>query len=101
MRQLKIYWIPQVPMKSFDIPVRNLREGKLLLDVLADYDAFQFENNIKPDYSNTGGLMVLADDGEWEDWYDDNGDSVETLTDEQIDFYDLQQEVEDAKENAN
>ena len=40
------------------------------MDVLADYDKFQFENNIKPDYSNAGGLEIF-ENGEWPDWYDE------------------------------
>lgn len=40
------------------------------MDVLAEYDLFQFENKVKPDYSNMGGLLMF-EDGEWVDWYDD------------------------------
>lgn len=75
-RDLRVWWIPQVPMKAFYTPVRNLREAKLLLDVLANYDAFQFENNIKPDYANAGGLEVF-EDGEWSDWYDEDGNDID------------------------
>ena len=67
---LKVWWIPQIPGKSFEWPVRNLREAKMLLNVLAEYDMFQFNHNIKPDYANTGGLMGF-EDGEWVDWCDD------------------------------
>jgi len=38
-------------------------------DTLARYDAFQLDENIKPDYCNAGGLSVF-DDGEWVDWED-------------------------------
>ena len=64
---LKVYHIPQVPMKGFEVLVKTVSEGKLILDTLAKYDIFQFENNIKPDYCNAGGLMVF-EDGEWLDW---------------------------------
>ena len=53
---LRVWWIPQVPGKSFYKPVANLVEAKLLLDTLADYDAFQLRHRIKPDYCNAGGL---------------------------------------------
>ena len=75
---LQIWWIPQVPMKAFEVPVSSLEEGVKIMDVLADYDLFQYENKIKPDYSNTGGLSVWSDasDGEgnsgWQDWYDED-----------------------------
>lgn len=67
---LRVWWVPQMPMKAFEIDVPDLATADLLLDVLADYDRFQFENNVKPDYCNAGGLMML-EDGEWVDWFDD------------------------------
>lgn len=76
MSELKVWWIPQIPGKPFEVPVRNLREAALLLNALANYDIFQFHNHIKPDYCNTGGLMVL-EDGEWVDWYSEEGDDFD------------------------
>jgi len=66
---LRIWWIPQVPMKSFTWPVQSPAEAKNLLNLLAEYDLFQFENKVKGDYCNTGGLSVF-EDGEWLDWED-------------------------------
>lgn len=73
---LRVWWIPQVPMKPFEVDVSSVEEGVKLMDTLADYDAFQFENKIKPDYCNAGGLWIwVADNGEdkpgWTDWWDD------------------------------
>ncbi len=71
---LQVWWIPQVPGKSFKVPVKSVEEARKILDVLADYDRFQFVSNIKPDYANAGGLLVLepGEDGlEWCEWYDD------------------------------
>ncbi len=68
--KLRVWWIPQVPMKPFYVPVSSLEEGAKLLDVLAAYDMFQFENNVKPDYCNVGGLDVF-EDGEWCSWMDE------------------------------
>jgi len=75
---LRVWWIPQVPMKPFHVPVESLEQAMFLLDVLADYDIFQFENRIKPDYCNAGGLEVF-DDGEWFEWENKMGDSVNDL----------------------
>lgn len=75
--KLKVWWIPQVPGKPFGVLVSDLIEARLLLDSLAEYDRFQLEHNIKPDYSNAGGLMVFRD-GDWEDWYDDDGDDIDS-----------------------
>lgn len=74
--KLRIWWIPQIPMKPFFKEVPTLAAGKLLLDALADYDLFQLENNVKPDYSNAGGLQAIAD-GEWVDWYDEDGYDID------------------------
>ena len=75
--QLRIWWIPQVPMKAFRADVADFEQGHLLLQTLANYDLFQFENNIKPDYCNAGGLEVF-ENGEWTDWYDtESGDDYD------------------------
>lgn len=74
--QLRVWHIPQVPMKAFRVPVKNIQEAKKVLDILANYDIFQFENNIKPDYSNVGGLEEF-DGEEWQEWEDDCGDYIE------------------------
>lgn len=77
---LKVWHIPQVPMKAFEVAVSSVEEGVKIMRLLADYDTFQFDNNIKPDYSNAQGLMRWEkcghEDGyppiaEWTDWYDE------------------------------
>lgn len=78
MNQLRVWWIPQIPMKSFYVPVASIDEAKKILTVLADYDIFQYENNVKPDYSNAGGLQVF-EDGDWFDWESEEGDSIDDL----------------------
>lgn len=80
---LRVWWIPQVPGSQFYVHVANIHEAKLILDTLARYDAFQFENNIKPDYFNIGGLQVLEEDG-WCDWEDDDGNSIDDIEDETV-----------------
>jgi hypothetical protein len=64
---MRVWWIPQIPMKPFQVDVEDIAQARLLLRTLADYDAFQFENRIKPDYCNMGGLEVF-EDGEWVEW---------------------------------
>lgn len=74
---LRVWWIPQVPGAMFTVPVASLEEAVKLMTVLADYDAFQFANKIKPDYCNAGGLSIWYEDGvdplnsEWVDWQDE------------------------------
>ena len=73
---LQVWWCPQVPMDAFEVDVESVMEAVKLMRVLADYDKFQYDNKIKPDYSNAGGLnRWCADDGDgnpgWESWYDE------------------------------
>lgn len=75
--EFRVWWIPQVPGKAFEVSVGSWAAGKALEDVLARYDAFQFENNIKPDYCNAGGVQMkhaVLTDGEWFDLDDDEAE---------------------------
>lgn len=76
-QKLRVWWIPQLPMDCFYVDVKSIEEGVKILNVLADYDNFQFEHGVKPDYSNVGGLQVFDEkdlndcpDGSWSDWCD-------------------------------
>jgi hypothetical protein len=89
--KLRVWWIPQVPMEPFYVPVNSLEEANLLLDALAAYDQFQLEKHIKPDYSNVGGLQVWDEnsDGDgtpgWVDWCDEEtGDDFNDWRDEHL-----------------
>jgi len=76
--RLRVWWIPQVPGTPFHVEVKDIEQATFLMKVLADYDDFQYKNNIKPDYSNVGGLEVFnKEDQEWEDWDDDDGDDID------------------------
>jgi len=84
INDLRVWWIPQVPGNAFYVPVRNCIEAKLVLNTLASYDQFQFDENVKPDYTNAGGLQRYVDEGdgpEWLDWHphpdDDDGDILD------------------------
>jgi hypothetical protein len=76
--KLRAWWIPQVPMDAFRVDVDSVAEGAKLLNTLARYDEFQFEQSIKPDYSNAGGLEMFDPDdkedselGSWVSWCDE------------------------------
>lgn len=75
---LRVWWIPQVPGDLFYVKVAIPEEAFLILRTLAAYDRFQFENKIKPDYSNAGGLEMW-EDGEWTEWEDQDGNSASDL----------------------
>mgnify|MGYP001618263458 CR=1 FL=1 len=74
---LRVWWISQIPGKPFEWPVADGTQAALLLSVLAAYDDFQFEQRIKGDYSNAGGLWRY-ERGEWVDWEDpETGDDFD------------------------
>lgn len=73
---LQVWWIPQVPMKAFEVDVASIEEGAKIMDVLAKYDLFQYTNKIRRDCSSFGVLRrwcMDAGDGDpgWEDWCDE------------------------------
>lgn len=66
--RIRVWWIPQIPMKAFRVSVDSIEEGARLLEVLAQYDLFQYNERVKPDYSNAGGLTFYdAEDDDWND----------------------------------
>ena len=85
INDLRVWWVPQVPMKAFHVPVSSIQEAKKILEVLADYDMFQFKNKIKPDYCNAGGLVRWEEDAgagfpDWCEWYDEEtGESIDEI----------------------
>lgn len=84
---LRAWHIPQVPGKPFHVYVDTPQEAQRLLNVLANYDLFQYENKIKPDYCNASGLECYeADNGdgqpEWCEWHDEEtGDDIDEWVD--------------------
>jgi Superinfection exclusion gene product 17 len=72
---LRLWWIPQVPGKPFRVVVDTVYEAKQVYGLPAEYDLFQFKHNIKPDYSNAGGLEEFVE-GEWMEWTNDCGQTI-------------------------
>lgn len=71
-KKLRVSHYPQLPCNSFIVEVNSLSEAKKVMDMLANYDLFQYENKIKPDYCNTTILEEYNEDTqEWLDWCDD------------------------------
>ena len=71
---LKFWWIPQIPGKAFEVEITTIAEGRKLEEVFANYDLFCLEQNVRPDFSNMGGI-VRFDKGEWWDVEDDEDDA--------------------------
>jgi len=75
---LRVWHVPQLPMKAFYVEVGTVSEAVKIIDTLAYYDIFQFENKIKPDYCNMSGLEVF-ENGEWCEWENEDGDNVDCV----------------------
>lgn len=86
--KFRVSHYPQIPCKAFEKEVSSLEEAKLVFDVLAEYDEFQYKNRIKPDYSNCTILEQFNEETqEWEDWYDYDLD-----TDDLDEYFELELE---------
>ena len=85
MKKLRVAHYPQLPCKPFIVEVKDIKEAKKIIDILANYDLFQYENNIKPDYCNTSVVEEFNEETqEWNDWYDE-----ETGTDDLEEYLEL------------
>lgn len=76
----QVWWIPQLPMRPFEFPVPSMDAGFMLCEALAKYDLFQFENRVKPDYCNAGGVQwkhCELTKGQWWDIEDDEYEKSE------------------------
>jgi hypothetical protein len=96
--KLRIWWIPQIPGKPFTREVETLVEAKVLLEVLADYDKFQLDNNIKPDYSNIGGLCYFDEnEQEWLDWHPSDDPEFEAAIGKITDEYEFAESIDEVR----
>jgi Superinfection exclusion gene product 17 len=82
---LVVWYIPQVPMKCFHVKVDSWDQASEVQDLLACYDQFQHDHNIKPDYCNTSGIQIYGgqkyldeyrDEVDQSEWSDDISDAL-------------------------
>lgn len=79
--KLRVWHIPQVPGKAFHVEVDSVAEGVKVCGILADYDSFQYENRIKPDYCNANGLQM------WDESLTEQDLKDMELTDKWVDWF--------------
>jgi hypothetical protein len=69
--KLRVAHYPQFPCDAFYVDVSSIEEAKKIMDTLAYYDLFQYNNRIKPDYAN---MTILEEwneeENEWLGWMD-------------------------------
>lgn len=72
MKKLRVAHYPQIPCRAFVVEVEDEKEAYKLMTTLAEYDSFQYENKIKPDYCNSSVLEQFNEDTQkWEAWIDE------------------------------
>ena len=99
--KMRVWWIPQIGTENgtFYVPVQTVEEGRKVLDILAAYDAFQLQHNIKPDYCNVGGLQIYDEETkDWEDWYLETEYDYFDNVDEYIESLDNAKEIQEFTE---
>lgn len=78
MEKLRVWHIPQAPMKPFYVEVSSIEEACKIINALQNYDKFQYENNIKPDYTSASGLEYFDEEEQnWFEWFDNDGYDIE------------------------
>lgn len=68
--KFRVWWIPQIPLrrgqKPFYAEAPNFKTALLIDETLGRYDIYQYENRVKPDFSNVGGIQVWdATENDW------------------------------------
>jgi Superinfection exclusion gene product 17 len=77
--EIKVWYVPQIPMQPFEVIVPDLRTARIVLDALVMFSCFEFRNHVKPDYADVGGVCRFeggTEDGEWVDVEDDELEAV-------------------------
>lgn len=64
MAKYMAYYIPQVPMKAFEFETDDLVLAQTVLEQIVSFSIYEFENNVKPDYSDAAGIVRWEEDGE-------------------------------------
>ena len=92
---LRVAHITNVPDSPHYVNVRTLREAMLVMDTLANYDNYLYEQNLITDYSNTSWLEVFEYD-EWLEWNSPDGETI----DEIVHLMDMNEESEYDDDNV-
>lgn len=73
MNKLRVWWVPNPPQRAFHTEVADIDEAIRVLTLLAEYDLYLGEKLV---YANAGGLEVLNEDNEWEEWHNDDEEDI-------------------------
>lgn len=66
IKPFQVHHFPQVPCKAFIVDCDTVHEAIKVSETLAQYDLFQYAQNIKSDYSNATAILAWSfDEEEW------------------------------------
>jgi hypothetical protein len=75
---LRIAHYPQVLCEAFYVDVATIDEALKIINVLANYDLFQYHNKIKPNYANMCVLEYYdEEEHDWLEWNDEEGYTID------------------------
>ena len=77
---IQIWYIPQLPGKAYtvNVPSRDLGEAQRILDAIIGLSIFEFENKVKPDYSDAAGITRWETDGDGGfNWFEVDEEEIE------------------------
>lgn len=64
--RFRAVYVPQVPMKGIVIEAPSLEKAVYALESMIALSVFEYDNNVKPDYSDMA-VIERWDGDEWED----------------------------------
>lgn len=70
--KLRIWHISNAPRNPFRKEVKDIKEAKHALDLLADYDLYLGDSII---FMNTQGVEAYKEN-EWSEWYSEEGNDI-------------------------
>lgn len=72
-KKLRVYY-HILGTETYYQSVKTAEEAKLVIDSIANFVNMKVNEGVFPDHCSTAGLEEYdEDDGEWYDWYDDDG----------------------------
>ena len=68
--KFRVWYVSQIPMKAFFVETTNAIEAEKILSALGDFSLFEFQNFVKPDYADAGGIEIWDVEGQgWIDYH--------------------------------
>ncbi len=69
-QKFRVWYSPQIPMPAFFYDTDSLDTARAVLDALGQFSAYEYNNGVKPDYADAGGIELWDEEYGWEE-YDD------------------------------